>query len=518
MEKFAPKIAAIDCGTNSFHLLIVSVDHRGILNTHYREKEVVRLGSCAKDMKFLSPNAINRGITALNRFGLLANAEKAKISAVATSAVREAENKNEFIEKVKKVTGIEIEVVDGREEGRLIYLGTIHALPLENQKTLVVDIGGGSTETIIGHYGDVKYVHSEKLGAIRLTEGFFKNGIAAKNSVNECRKFIKGAWSPTIKRLIETGFETAVGTSGTILNIAIMALADKKEILPEEINGLTVAREDLLNIIEKIVNIKTPEDRKKIPGIDESRADIIVGGALILEHAIKSLNIQNLIISSYALREGIVFNTIEKNRARIEHKQVSHLRYITIQNIAERYKVNLPHAEHVKNISLKLFDELQLLHGLDFKSREWLEAAAILHDVGFYISTDQHHKHSYYLISHCDMPGYTKDEAEVIANIARYHRKSHPKSKHQNFKKLPTDKKRIVSILSGILRIAEGIDRRQIAVVRDIEVKSEAREIQIILLPGNNNIDLEIELWGAERRKSLLEKALDINISFDVGE
>ena len=517
MEKTAPKIAAIDVGTNSFHLIIVSVDNRGILQVHYREKEVVRLGCCAKDMKVLMPDAIERGVTALNRFSLLANSEKAEISAVATSAVREAENKDEFLKKVKKATGIDIEVISGTEEGRLIYMGTIHALPIEGQRTLVIDIGGGSTETVIGQSGEVKYVHSEKIGAIRLTEGFFPNGIATPESVNACREFIKGDWSPTMKRLIETGFETVVGTSGTILNLAAMALADKKEILPEEINGLNVNRDDFLNIIEKIVNIETTEERRLLPGIDESRADIIVAGALIIEHAIKSLNIQNILISSYALREGIVYNTIEKNRARLEHKQLSYLRYETIKNICERYNVLLPHSEHVKNLSLRIFDELHWLHGLGFSEREWLEAAALLHDVGFYISTDQHHKHSYYLISHCDMPGFTKDESEVIANIARYHRKSHPNNKHGNYKKLPTDKKRIVKILAGILRIAEGIDRRQLLIVKDIKIKVIGKTITILLLPESSENTPDIELWGADRRKSLLEEALKMEIQFVVG-
>ncbi len=516
MEKTAPKIAAIDVGTNSFHLIIVSVDHRGILQVHYREKEGVRLGCCAKDMKVLMPDAMERGINALNRFSLLANAEQAEISAVATSAVREADNKDDFLRKVKKATGIDIEVVSGAEEGRLIYLGTIHALPVENQKTLVIDIGGGSTETAIGHLGEIKYVHSEKIGAIRLTEGFFKNGIATPESVSACREFIKGAWSPTMKRLIETGFETVVGTSGTIVNLAVMALSEKKEVLPEEINGLNVNRDDILNIIDKIVSIKTPEERKLLPGIDESRADIIVAGALIIEYAIKSLNIQNILISSYALREGIVYNTIQKNKARLENQQLSYLRYETIQNICKRYNVLMPHSDHVKNLCLKMFDDLQWMHGLGFAEREWLEAAALLHDVGFYISTDQHHKHSFYLISHCDMPGFTKDESELIANIARYHRKSHPNNKHSNYKKLPTDKKRILKILAGILRIAEGIDRRQLLVIKDTKIKTIGKNIKIFLIPNSNETYPDIELWGADRRKSLLEEVLKMEIQFEI--
>jgi len=515
MERNAPKIAAIDCGTNSFHLVIVSVDHRGILQVHYREKEVVRLGSCAKDMKELKSDAIDRGVEALKRFALLANSEKAEISCTATSAVREALNKDDFIKRVKKETGIDVEVISGNEEGRLIYLGVIRALPVENQKTLVIDIGGGSTETIIGNKGEIVYVHSEKLGAIRVTEGFFPNGFSNPETVDACREYINGVWSPTMKRLIETGFETVIGTSGTIVNLAVMALAENNEVLPEEVNGLTVSREAMLNIIDKVVNIENPEDRKSIRGFDPTRADIIVGGALIIEHAIKSLNIQSIVISSYALREGIVYNSIQKNQARLEHQQLSYLRYLTIQNISKRYNVLMEHSDHVKNLSLKMFDDLQIKHGLSIKEREWLEAAAMLHDVGFYISPDQHHKHSYYLISHCDMPGFTKDESEIIANIARYHRKSNPTKKHINYWNLTSYKKNVIKILAGILRIAEGIDRRQMGVVKEISTKISSTEVMITLIPKSEQTP-DIELWGAERRKELLEDTLKMKIAFEI--
>lgn len=516
MIKNAPKIAAIDVGTNSFHLIIVSVDHRGIMQVFYKEKEVVRLGCCAGDMKELQEDAIQRGIDALNRFALLAHSESAEICAVATSAVREAANKEDFVQRVNKETGISIEVVSGIEEGRLIYLGAIHALPIENQKVLIIDIGGGSTETIIGFKGEVKYIHSEKLGAIRINQQFFPDGNISDESINSCRDYIKGSWAPTMKRLIEIGFETVIGTSGTIINLVIMALLARNETLPEELNGNSVSREELLNIIGEIISYKTSEERKLIPGLDPTRADIIVGGALIIENAIKSLNIQSITISSYALREGIVFNTIQKNIALLEQHQLSNLRYQTIYNIGERYNFFLEHSEHVKNLSLEIFDGLKLIHKLGYKEREWLEAAALLHDVGFYISKDQHHKHSYYLISHCDMPGFTKDESEIIANIARYHRKSFPKKKHLNFNKLNKEKKNTVKILAGILRIAEGIDRRQLKVVKNIKVAHSNKDISITLIPNSKDIFPDIELWGANRRKSLLEEIFNIDINFSV--
>jgi exopolyphosphatase / guanosine-5'-triphosphate,3'-diphosphate pyrophosphatase len=506
MDINAPVIAAIDVGTNSFHMVVASVNQRGMMLIRTREKEMVRLGSSAGDMKILESEAIKRGVETLKMFAGIAQAEKAYIRAVATSATREADNKADFLHKVKAETGIDIEVVSGAEEGRLIYTGVIHALPLNNKKAMVIDIGGGSTETIIGYNGAIQYVNSEKLGSIRLFKKFFPNGESSNISVDKCREFIRGEWMPIMKRLKEIGFDTTVGTSGTITNLALMTLSFRNEPIPEIINGLTVSREEILNVIKSIVRTKNTEERLKLPGIDPTRADIIIAGALILEFAIKQLGIDKIIISSYALREGILYDTVQKSRALQESHHLSMIRYETVYYICRQYSVDLPHAEHVKTIALKLFDETKSLHKLGDTEREFLEAASLMHDIGYHISHDQHHKHSYYIIVNSVLPGFTNTEAEMIANIARYHRKSHPKKKHENFKRLTPDKQRMVRILGGMLRIAEGVDRRQLQVIKDLDVKIDKSGVNISLIYDKGEISPDIELWGAERRKLLLEE------------
>lgn len=510
----APLIAAIDVGTNSFHLLIASVNNRGMLQINSREKEVVRLGSSSGDMKYLSPEAISRGFETLKNFAQLAKSENAEIFAVATSAVREALNKKEFLDKVKDELGIDIEVISGNEEGRLIYLGVLHALPILNKKTLIIDIGGGSTETIVGLNGEILYVNSVKLGAIRLTKRFFDTDKISNKQIEECREFIKGEWTPILKNVEKCGFETVVGTSGTIQNIALMVLSEKNERIPDILNGITISTEDSLKIIQRIISAKTNEERLELPGIDPSRVDIIVAGALIFEFILKTLQIKKFCISSYALREGILFDKVEKANALQQYGNLSHLRYETIYFLCQQYKVDLKHAEYVKNIALTIFDSLQELHKLGNYERELLEAASLLHDAGYYIAHDQHHKHSYYLIMNSIMPGFTNDEAEIIANIARYHRKSHPKKKHIEFQNLSEEKQRIVKILAGILRIAEGIDRRQLQTVKEVKVYSNAKEINIHLIPNENSEYPDIELWGANRRKLLLEETFKKIVNF----
>jgi exopolyphosphatase / guanosine-5'-triphosphate,3'-diphosphate pyrophosphatase len=518
MTDKAPLIAAIDVGTNSFHLIISSVNNREMMKVHASEKEVVRLGSSMKDMKLIKPDAFQRGIETMVKFNELAKSFNATVRAVATSAVREAKNKNDFVKAVFDQTGINIQVVSGAEEGRLIYIGAVHALPITNQRSLILDIGGGSTETIVGFENKVEFVASAKLGSIRMTRRFFDTDTVSADSIKECRQYIRGEWSPILKKIIETGFETVAGTSGTIQNIAAMTLIRTNGSAPDILNAVSLNRKDILETINIIASKKTTQERSQIPGMDPKRADIILGGALILEQAIIGLNIQKIVISTYALREGIVFDTYEQEQQVKTRKHLGSLRYDSIFGIAREYSVNLEHAEHIRKIALNMFDTLQPLHKLGYLEREYLEAAALLHDVGYMISYESHHKHSFYIITHCNMPGFTNDEKEVIAHIARYHRKSHPKKKHYDFNKLSLDHQYIVWVLGGILRIAEGIDRRQLHNVSDIDTSFSKVEILIKLIPARSEDNPDIELWGADRRKGMLEEVLGKKIRFEMVE
>ena len=508
-------IAAIDIGTNSIHMIVASVNEEGGIEVLGREKESVRLGSGAKDMKFILPDAMERGFKALVKFSALAEAMNAQIFAVATSAIREALNKDEFINRVKKELNIDIEVVSGVEEARLEYIGVAHALPIYSKKTLVIDVGGGSVETIIGKRGSVGIAFSEKLGAIRLSNRFFPDASYSKKEVQECEKFIRGVWSPILKRVKEYGFDTVVGCAGTIQTLFGMSLAKKGSKVPDIMNGLRVSTSEILDIINDIVKARSPQKIAMLPGMDSARADIITAGALIVKVFLEYLEINSFTFSSYALREGILYNSISQNKNIQELHHLSNLRFQTIRHICKLYRVEPKHSQYVKNISVQIFDALQSLHKLTEFEREILEAASLLHDVGYHISHDGHHKHSYYIISNCIMPGFTMNESEMIANIARYHRKSLPKIKHLNFQVLNPRQQEIVKVLAGILRIAEGIDRRQMQYVSEISCVLKQNILTIYLKSISENIDIDIEFWGAERRKELLENSTKIKIKFE---
>lgn len=497
-------IAAVDVGTNSFHMVIASVSTRGVLRVHARDKEMVRLGAAAGDMKVIAADAIERGVETMRRFAHTASQHGAHVRAVATSAVREALNREDFVGRVNAATGVHIEVISGIEEGRLIYQGALHALPILHTRTLVFDIGGGSTETAIGIHGEPVFVHSAKIGHIRMTKRFFPTATITAEQVEECRRAIRGDWAPAFQSIIERGFELAVGCSGTLMAVAAIILAKAGKRIPESMNGMRLTRSEILEAVQTITQARTVEQRLAIPGMDAKRADVIVGGALILEQIILGLNIHELTVSAYALREGIVYDTVQKQRDIDAHHHLSHLRYQSVDHLCDLYHVRRPHAEHVKQLCLQLFDDLHKLHRYGDRERELLEAAALLHDVGYHISGEEHHKHSEYIIRNSTMPGFTNDEAELIASIVRYHRKSHPKKKHIEFGRMSGQEQQMVCALAGILRIAEGLDRRHQQLVPSVRAVVSDRSIDIYLTAPSVHPD--IELWGAERRKELMEQ------------
>ncbi len=500
------RLAAIDLGTNSFHLVIADVKSNGKFTVLGRDKEVVRLGEGMSDMKHLGEEAIGRAIDTLRRFALIAQTHDAPVRAIATSAVREALNRDEFLQRVRDELGIEIEVVSGYEEARLIYLGVMQALPVYPKSTLLVDIGGGSTEFLVGEKGSVHYANSLKLGAVRLSRRYFSGKTIKNKDIASCRAHLIGALDPVARATRDRPIDIVAGSSGTILNIAGMILAARGEPVSNDEGNTTIERADLHEMVETILSHKTVGHRRNIPGLDPARADIIVAGALILEQVFEQLQIPRMVTSAYALREGILLDTVQKQAG--EERSVDHLtdiRKASIYHLAESCHYEARHAATVRRTVLSLYDQLHALHGLAHSDREYLEAAAILHDIGYHISHSQHHKHSYYLIRHSELMGFTDREIEIVANLARYHRKSHPKSKHEGFPRLSDEDQLRVRKLAALLRVADGLDRRHRDIFASIHCRVEKKTVHVDL-GLKHDADSSIELWGADRRSALFEE------------
>jgi exopolyphosphatase / guanosine-5'-triphosphate,3'-diphosphate pyrophosphatase len=512
-----PRLASIDIGTNSFHLLIGEADtNTGKFTILGRERELVRLGSGSTDMKYLLEDAMVRGIEVLKRFKGMADSAGARTRAVATSAVREALNQSEFIRRVRETTGIKIEVASGVEEARYIYLGILQALPVFNKRVLLIDIGGGSTEFLIGHQREIIYDISLKLGAIRMTQRFFEGGETDSKSVKACREFISHYMSPVTRECSRYNFEIAVGSSGTISNIVNIINFSRGGNSETKLNNFSFTDKELFDAVDVITDAKSVKQKQKIPGLDSDRADIITAGALILEQIFKELKIREMTYSEYALREGILLDTIEKEYITSGSEHLHDIRYKSIMHVAENFRFDRTHSMQVTDLALKIFDQLKTVHKLDVLEREYLEAAGILHEVGLFVSHSQHHRHSYYLIRNSEMLGFTENEKEIIANVARYHRKSSPKAKHPEFAKLSNEDQLIVKKLSAILRIADGLDRSHSSLVKDVSCKTEGDEVLFRLTGQAPETDLELDLWGAENKKSLFEDTFEHKAKFIV--
>ncbi|MBU1100843.1 MAG: Ppx/GppA family phosphatase [Bacteroidetes bacterium] len=506
-------LAAIDIGTNSFHLIVAEILSDGNFNIIDREKEVIRLNEGSKfDIKQICPEATERAIKTIRRFNGIAESHEAKIRALATSAVRESRNKHDFIEKVFNETGVEIEVIDGLEEARLIYLGILKAVPVFTKKVLCIDIGGGSTEFLIGYRGNVLYSNSLKLGAVRLTQKFFPDYKITKERIQECTEWVAGEISPVIEQIKKIGYEQCIGTSGTIMSAGIMILSKQKMQIPKSniLNNHVVSFNELDDIYKFVLEHTTFSARKKIKGLDPKRADIIQAGMIIFRTILKNLLLDKFTISGYSLREGIVIDTLQKEQNDKALPKLRDIRYESVKHLADISNFDQKHCEHVSNLSLQLFDQLAHLHGLNNSHREYLEAAALLHDIGYHIGHARHHIHSHYIIKNSELLGFNEKEKTIIANVARYHRKSHPKPSHTDYMELSSLSRIVVDNLSAILRIADSLDRRHKKNIHKISV--EVLNSDVILHLDYEGEPPDVELWNLGRRQGMFEEVFKKNI------
>lgn len=496
------------------HLVVARLADHGGFEILTSEKDMVRLGRGGGEMKELAPEAIERALVSLERMKEVAGSfGDVEIVAVATSAVREAANRNEFLDRARQDVGVDVQVISGVEEARLIHLGVLQALPVFDDRLLVIDIGGGSTEFCVGHRGEVLEARSMKLGAIRLTERFFagmsddeSSGAVDDGAVKECRKYVRSALAPVAHELRGHQPQVTVGSSGTVSTLAEMAMAARGE-KSRQLNGATFSADELADIVARLTS-STTEERRKLSGLDEKRVDIIVAGAILLHEIFRALDIDEMRISHYALREGVLFDRLGDDWM----GTLGDLRRTNLLRLARQLDPDPVHAEHTARLATEIFDRTVKLHALGDDARELLDAAALVHNVGLFISHSSHHKHSYYVVRNSEqLTGFTEREIEVIAVIARYHRKSKPKGKHDEFSALSKSDRELVEVLAGILRIAIGLDRRHAGTVRSVRVFIDDDAIDIEPV-GDDGVDVDLEVYAARERSDLLADALGIQV------
>jgi len=519
------KIAAIDVGTNSTHMLVASVDASlRTFSIELAEKSTTRLGEKDPDTGELTPEAMERGLESLRRFKELAISHQVEqIVIAATSAVREAPNGRDFLQTVQDQLGLDVDLVSGPEEARLIYLGVLSGMPFGDRPHLVLDIGGGSTELILADGRDARALTSTRVGAVRLQRDFVKDDPIPPNRRSFLQAFIQGSLEPAVDKVhrrIKPGEKPVlVATSGTAMAIGALA-ATEDDRPPLKLHGYKVSKQRLDRVVERLV-VMTPEQRRDLAPINDRRAEIIVPGALILQTTMQMLGVGELVLSERALREGLIVDWMLRHGLLEDRFSFqSSIRQRTVMHQAQRFAVNRARAERVATHALSLYDSTRgRLHQDDGSGRDLLWAASLLHACGQHINLSAYHKHSWYLIRHGELLGYSESEHLMIAAIARYHRRSLPKKRHEAWQALQTrQNRRTVSEMALLLRLAAALDRRPDPVVETLEVEITDSSIILELVPERLNQNLSLEQWSLESCEDIVREVTGLSLKVRVQE
>ena len=513
------RIAAIDIGTNSFHLLVAAVDPK--LRTFriiQAEKATTRLGERDPETGELTAVAMQRGLEALRQFRDLAASHRVEqIVTAATSAVREAPNGRDFLQTILDDLGMEVDLVSGPEEARLIYLGVLSGMPFGDRPHLLLDIGGGSTELILADGRDARALTSTRVGAVRLQRDFVRDDPMPPQRRSFLQAFIQGSLEPAVdkvRRRIKPG-ETPVlvATSGTAMAIGSLA-ASEEERPPRKLHGYRVTRQSLNQVVDRLITM-TPAQRRDLAPINDRRAEIIVPGALILQTTMKMLGVGEFVLSERALREGLIVDwMLRQGLLEDRFSFQSSIRQRTVLHQVQRFAVNQSRAERVASHALSLYDATRgVMHDDSGEGRELLWAAAMLHTCGQHINISAYHKHTWYLIRHGELLGYSEAEHLMVAAIARYHRRSLPKKRHESWQLVATrDNRRCVHQMALLLRLAAALDRRPEPVISALRIHAVKGSLDLEIVPERVNQNVSLEQWSLEGCAEVVKEAVGVNL------
>jgi exopolyphosphatase/guanosine-5'-triphosphate,3'-diphosphate pyrophosphatase len=489
-----PRYAAIDIGSNSIRMAAAELLPGSPMRVLASDRVVTRLGESvfrngvvAQDVLSLTCDVLARMAQQYQRLDVVG------VRAVATSAVRDSRNQAQFVERTSNAIGAPVEIISGREEARLIHLGVQARWPHPDRKLLIVDIGGGSAELIASEHGQMRDALSKPLGAVRLREIFLGNDPALPGELHQMKEYIEEKFAGIGKRFGVGQWERAIATSATA-SAVVCAVNRIPRTKRDQADRMRASTREVRRLYKRL-SLLDLEDRRRVTGIGPRRAEIIVPGIAVLLRVLEDFRLPCLYYSAAGVRDGIIADLGARGVGR-ELAQLSRDQRKEVEQMSRRYGVALPHARQVAVLAHALFTDLHPLHMLPPQFGKLLEAAAYLHDAGHFVADSSHHKHSYYVVSNSDMPGFTNRERELIANLCRYHRKSMPAPVHSNWQSLNADDKRAVLLLIPLLRLADNLD-----VSHESRIKSLScliRDGQVLLQAASAS-DISLEQWAAER-------------------
>jgi exopolyphosphatase/guanosine-5'-triphosphate,3'-diphosphate pyrophosphatase len=498
------RLAAVDLGTNSVHMVIADVSADGHIRVVDRVKEMVRLGRRAFTTGRLSQASMDLAVHAVATFRRLARVRGVeRVAAVATSAVREARNGAAGVQRLRRETGFRVRVISGAEEARLIFRAARHALGLRGGPHLLVDVGGGSVELVVVQDGRPLLLRSLPLGAARLTEKFIDGDPPARGQIRRLEAHLERELGPLLTHIRHGGVQQAVGTSGTINTLVGMVRAARGDDTAR-LHGARVSASAIARLRGRLVAAGAAA-RAELPGMEAKRVDLMPAAAVLVDFLLARSGAPELVACGWALREGLLLELAQRAGGR--RALASDVRRRSVEALAAKFAGPNAHGRQVARIALALFDGTAKALGLDTRARELLEYAALLHDIGHAVDHDRHHRHTYYLVCNAELLGFDRDEVAVLALVGRGHRKQVPRESDPELRALPAPARRTVRPLAALVRVADALDRTQFGVVKRVTPVLAPGRLTLHVEPEDE--DAEIELWAASRRVDLLARLLD---------
>jgi exopolyphosphatase/guanosine-5'-triphosphate,3'-diphosphate pyrophosphatase len=510
-------LAAIDIGSNSTHLLIVEVGSDGSFRVLESAKEQTRLAADLDDRLMFDAQALNKMVVVLKKMRDMASRYQAQIRCVATHALREARNGSEFANRLSRRLAMPIDIVSGQEEARLVSLGVRFGLPLSSQPTLIVDVGGGSTEIVVCQRDEVLFATSLKLGAVRLTQKFLKSDPFSDGDLRALEGYVLSRLEPVCHEIKRLGFESAVGSSGTIKSLQSLSMASHSAELPKSLHGTQLSLGDLLEVYQTLCRNKSVQERRMLANMDAKRADIIVAGAVVLKILGELCGVRSYQISETALREGIVVDTLAREFSWLRGES-GDVRWQNVRAYGARMHLDEPHAWHITNLTMSLFDSMEFRPSLGGSWRELLRCAAYLHECGKFINLSGFHKHGDYLIRNSAMMGFSRKELDAIGALVRFHRKRTPRADDDCFENMDPHDILNIKKLSSLLRLAVSLDRGRLGRIRGVKLSTVRAGQAVLTVSIAEHSDAGIELYELNCEKGPFETAFDVKLEVRRGD
>jgi exopolyphosphatase/guanosine-5'-triphosphate,3'-diphosphate pyrophosphatase len=505
------RVAAFDLGSNSFHLIVAEVRAEGSFEPIITEKEMLRLGDLVGRHGRIPDDAADAAVAVVRRFRQLADAAGAdEVVACGTSALRRAANGGEVVDRIEAEAGVAVEMISGTREAELIFRAIRAGVLLEPAPALCFDLGGGSVEIMVGDAGGLQYAASENLGVGTLTAQFVSSDPLAKGDRRRMRAHITDVLGPIADAVAELEPKLVVGSSGTLEDIARMVAARRDPDIPRSLNQFTFERREFEAVHDAILSA-TAAERLRFDGLETRRVDLIAAGVVFLATAMESFDFSEMTMSEWALREGILLETIDRHDPADWSPDPRAIRGASVVALARRCNWHEAHARRVAQLACSLFDQTTELHGLDAVDRELLEYACLLHDIGEHVSSQGHHRHGAYLVEHGQLRGFDPAEVQTLTALVRWHRRGSP-----DVDAYPLADLEQVQKLTAFIRLADGLDRGRTGAVTGVDVRIGP---SLVLLRLRAAGDAELELWGARRKRELFERVYDrdVEVTTQVG-